>query len=292
MIFARKVWHLLVAIKDGLVLCAMLLFFVVLYGVLTARPSGGALKDGALLVKLDGAVVEEPAEQDPLALITSVAAPLKQYRARDLVRTLQLAAKDDHIKAVVLDLSQFTGGGLVHMQELGAAMDAVRKANKPVLTYAAAYIDDGVMLAAHASEVWAHPMGGAFVMGPGGTTPYYGALLQNYGVKVHVFKVGTYKDFVEPYIRNDASAASKEARTALYGALFQVWQDDVAKARPKAQIARITKDPAGWFKAAQGDGAQAALSAGLIDKIGDNVAFGERVRELAGADSASKRPGA
>ena len=61
MIFARKVWHLLVAIKDGLVLCAMLLFFVVLYGVLTARPSGGALKDGALLVKLAGAVVEEPA---------------------------------------------------------------------------------------------------------------------------------------------------------------------------------------------------------------------------------------
>ena len=292
MIFARKVWHLLVAIKDGLVLCAMLLFFVVLYGVLTSRPSGGALKDGALLVKLAGAVVEEPAEQDPLALITSGAAPLKQTRARDLVRTLKLAATDDHIKAVVLDLSQFTGGGLVHMQELGAAMDAVRKANKPVLTYAVAYIDDGVMLAAHASEVWAHPLGGAFVMGPGGTTPYYGALLQNYGVKVHVFKVGTFKDAIEPEIRNDASAPSKEARTALYASLWQVWQDDVARARPKAQIARITKDPAGWFKAAQGDGAQAALSAGLIDKIGDSVAFGERVRELAGADSASKRPGA
>ena len=292
MIFARKVWHLLVAIKDGLVLVAILLFFVVLYGVLTSRPSGGALKDGALLVKLAGAVVEEPAEQDPLALITSGAAPLKQTRARDLVRTLKLAATDDHIKAVVLDLSQFTGGGLVHMQELGAAMDAVRKANKPVLTYAVAYIDDGVMLAAHASEVWAHPLGGAFVMGPGGTTPYYGALLQNYGVKVHVFKVGTFKDAIEPYIRNDASAPSKEARTALYASLWQVWQDDVAKARPKAQIARITKDPAGWFKAAQGDGAQAALSAGLIDKIGDSVAFGERVRELAGADSASKRPGA
>ena len=292
MIFARKVWHLLVAIKDGLVLCAMLLFFVVLYGVLTSRPSGGALKDGALLVKLAGAVVEEPAEQDPLALITSGAAPLKQTRARDLVRTLKLAATDDHIKAVVLDLSQFTGGGLVHMQEVGAAMDAVRKANKPVLTYAVAYIDDGVMLAAHASEVWAHPLGGAFVMGPGGTTPYYGALLQNYGVKVHVFKVGTFKDAIEPYIRNDASAPSKEARTALYASLWQVWQDDVARARPKAQIARITKDPAGWFKAAQGDGAQAALSAGLIDKIGDSVAFGERVRELAGADSASKRPGA
>ena len=289
--FARKVWHLLVAIKDGLVLLLMLLFFAGLYGVLTARPSQAALKDGALLLKLDGAVVEEPADQDPLDLLIGSGAPLKQYRVRDVVRTLQLAATDDHIKVVVLDLSKFTGGGLVHMEEIGAAMDQVRAAKKPVLTYATAYIDDGVMLAAHATEVWAHPMGGAFVMGPGGTMPYYGKLLQNYGVKVHVYKVGTFKDFVEPYERNDASAPSKEARTALYAAIWEDWKADVMKARPKAQIEQITKDPVGWFTAAKGDGAQAALNAGLIDKIGDNVAFGERVKGLAGAGEDKNRPG-
>ena len=289
--FARKVWHLLVAIKDGLVLLLMLLFFAGLYGALTARPSQAVLKDGALLLKLDGAVVEEPADQDPLNLLIGTGAPLKQYRVRDMVRSLQLAATDDHIKVVVLDLSKFTGGGLVHMEEIGAAMDQVRAAKKPVLTYATAYIDDGVMLAAHATEVWAHPMGGAFVMGPGGTMPYYGKLLQNYGIKVHVYKVGTFKDFVEPYERNDASAPSKEARTALYAAMWEDWKANVLKARPKAQIEQITKDPVGWFTAAKGDGAQAALNAGLIDKIGDDVAFGERVKQLAGAGDNKDRPG-
>ena len=291
MLFARKVWHLLVAIKDGLVLFFMLLFFMALYGMLTARPNVGQLKDGALLLKLDGSVVEEPEAPDPLEQLVSGAAPLKQYRTRDLVRAIELAASDDHIKVVVLDLSKFTGGGLVSMQELGAALDKVRAAKKPVLSYGMAYIDDGVLLAAHSSEVWLHPMGAALVMGPGGTMPYYGGLLRKYGVNVHVYKVGTFKDAVEPWIANGASAASKEARNALYGSLWETWKADFAKARPAAKLDLVTKDPAGWYKAAKGDGAQAALAAGLVDKIGDEVTFGERVKQLAGADSANKRPG-
>lgn len=289
--FARKVWHLLVGIKDGLVLLFMLLFFLGLYAVLTARPSAGIVQDGALLVKLDGAVVEEPAAVDPLDLILSQATPQKQHRARDVARAIRAAATDDRVKAVVLDLSSFQGGGLVHMEEIGAAMDAVRAAKKPVLTYAGAYIDDGVMLAAHASEAWVDPLGGAVVMGPGGKSLYFGPLLERFKVNTHVFKVGTYKDFVEPYVRDSASAPSLEARRALYAALWEEWKANVAKARPKADIAKVTSDPVGWLKAANGDVAVAAKSAGLVDQIGDKVAFGERVKQIVGADPASDYPG-
>ena len=291
MAFARKVWHLLVAIKDGLVLLFMLLFFLALYAMLTARPSAGLVRDGALLIKLDGAVVEEPATVDPLAVLLSQAEPAREHRARDVVRALRAAADDTRIKAVVLDLSRFTGGGLVTMQEIGAAMDRVRAAKKPVLTYAVGYIDDGILLSAHASEVWVDPLGGAFVMGPGGQTLYFGPLLERLKVNTHVFKVGTYKDYVEPYIRDKASEQSLEARRALYAALWESWKADVARARPKADIARVTADPVGWLKATGGDAAQASLQAGLVDRLGDKVAFGERVKELVGADSGSDRPG-
>ena len=168
MVFARKVWHLLVAIKDGLVLLLMLLFFAALYGALTARPSAGAIRDGALLLKLDGTLVEEPSVQDPLSALASGSAPLKEYRSRDLVRAVKAAADDSRIKTVVLDLSRFMGGGQVNLQELAKALDQVRAAKKPVLTWALAYSDDSLLLAAHASEVWVDPMGGAFVTGPGG----------------------------------------------------------------------------------------------------------------------------
>ena len=152
--FARKVWHLLVGIKDGLVLLLMLLFFMTLFAALTARPSPGQVREGALLVKLDGAVVEEPAAVDPLEALMASEAPLKEYRARDVVRAIDLAVKDERIKAVVLDLSRFTGGGMVTMMEVGAALDRVKAAKKPVLVHAFAYADDALMLAAHASEVW------------------------------------------------------------------------------------------------------------------------------------------
>lgn len=291
MAFARKVWHLLVGIKDGLVLIFMLLFFMVLFGALTARPSAGQLRDGALLLKLDGVVVEEPAIEDPFEALLAQETPLKQYRARDLVRAVELAASDDRIKAVVLDLSRFAGGGQVHMQQIGAALDTVRKANKPVLVHSLAYSDDSMLLAAHASEVWVDPLGGAIITGPGGNRPYFGQLLERLKVNVHVYKVGTYKDFVEPYLYDKASEPSKQARRALYASLWENWKADVAKARPKAQIDKITADPVGWIRASGGDFAKAALAAGLVDKLGDKVAFGERVRQVAGKDPLSDRPG-
>ena len=293
MVFARKVWKLLVAIKDGLVLLLLLLFFGLLYAALTMRPSPGEVHDGALLLTLHGSVVEEPARVDPLAFLTSGdEAPDKQYRARDLVRALDAAAGDARIKAVVFDLSDFKGGGLVHMTEIGAAVDRVRAAHKPVLTYGVTYDDDALMLAAHASEAWINPLGGAYILGPGGQTQYFGALLEKLKVTVHVFKVGTYKDFVEPYIRDSMSDPSREARKAVLDALFGAWRADVAKARPKADYNRAITDPAGWIAAAGGVGAGAAQRAGLVDKIGDRVQFGQSVAELAGKDSANDAPGA
>ena len=291
MVFARKVWHLLVGLKDGLALVFLLLFFVGLSAVLTMRPSAGRMRDGALLLKLDGSVVEEPAATNPLQDWLTGSTPVAQYRARDIVRALRGAARDDRVKGVVLDLSRFTGGGLVHMEEIGAALDTVRAAKKPVLTYAVGYADDGVMLAAHASEVWVDPLGGAFILGPGGYRQYYAQLLDKLKINVHVFRVGTYKDFVEPYLRNEQSPESKMAVQAIYGPIWEQWQADVAKARPKAQVKLVTSDPVGWIKASGGDAAKASLAAGLVDRIGDRTQFGQRVAALMGEDKYLPKPG-
>jgi len=290
--FAHKVWRLLVAIKDAMVLALLLLFFGGLYALLSARSDGvPEAREGALLVKLDGQVVEELPKadwQDVLSGSEGGAA----VRERDVVRAIRGAATDQKIKAVVVDLSRFGGAGIVHAQEIGAAMDVVRAAKKPVLAYGTMLGGNGLLIAAHASDVWVDPLGGAYVEGFGGQRLYYGKLLERLKISAHVFKVGTYKDFVEPYLRDGMSDPSREARKALYDAVWAQWREDVAKARPKAQIDKVASDPVGWFKAAGGDAGKAALAAGLVDHLGTRAEFGAAVAKIVGEDEHDEKPGA
>ena len=291
MSFAGKVWRLLVGIKDALSLVFLLLFFWALYAVLSARPNAAAVRSGALLLELDGRVVEEASRIRPIDAVLSSAAPTHEFAARDLVRSIDQAAKDDRIKAIALDLSTFVGGGFVQMEEIGEALDRFRRTGKPVLTYAIAYTDDSMLLAAHSSEVWVDPMGGAALSGPGGTNLYYAGLLEKLKIKAHVFRVGTYKSAVEPYMLSGMSPAARENYQALYGSLWQEWQANVKQARPRANLALATQQIGDWIAGSQGDLARGTLQAGLADTIGDKVAWGNRVAKVAGEDKWDDTPG-
>ncbi len=282
--FVTAVWKILVAIKDGLVLALLLLFFGGLSLALSLKPMAGHVQEGALAITLDGPVVEERTRVEPSALLFGNGSPRHQFVAHDLVRAIEAAADDGRIRAVTLDLEDFSGSGQVTLARIGAALDKVRRAGKPVLARAVIYDDSTYQLAAHASEIWLDPLGGVVVRGPGGTMLFYHGLLDRLKVKAHVFKVGTYKSAVEPFLRDNLSPEAKEADNVVYGALWHTWQDDVKAARPKADIARVTADPAAWLAASGGDAAKAALAAGLVDHIGDKVGFGRRVAELVGGD--------
>ena len=291
MSFARKVWHLIVAVKDGLSLVFLLLFFFALYAILTARPNAAAVRDGALLLSLDGTVVEEKAEIDPIALLMSGQKPAGEYDVQELVHAINAAATDDRIKAVVLDMGATFGAGQVHLEDIASALDKVRAAKKPVLSYATVYNDDAIMLASHASEVWLDPMGGAIILGPGGNRLYYGELLNQLDVNARVYKVGTYKSAVEPYTLDGMSDPARENYTQVYGSLWSEWQAHVKKARPQANLAAFAQDPVAFFTRARGDAATAAKEAGLVDRLGDRVQFGNRVAEIAGEDPWDDKPG-
>ena len=280
----RGAWKLLVAIKDGLVLIAMLLFFGLLFAALSARPGMKAISPGALVLDLNGTIVEQPEEQAPFAMLSGQQGP-RQYRARDVLRAIDEARTDDRVKALVLDLDRFGGGYPATLNEVADAIRKFRDTKKPVLAYATAYTDAGYRLAANASEIWVNPLGGTIFMGPGGNQLYYKGLIDKLGVTTHVYRVGKFKSFVEPYTRTDQSPEAREASQALLGSIFSQWKEAIAKARPKAQVAQFLASPDTLIVAAGGDIAQANKAAGIVDTLGDRTAFGARVAAIVGGDA-------
>lgn len=276
----RSAWKLLVGIKDALVLAAMLLFFAGLFTALSARPNAAAAAtDGALVLDLDGAIVEQPA---PAQFDFGGSRGPREFRLRDVVRAIDAARDDARVKAIVLDLDGFLGGYPAALNDVGAALARAR-AKKPVLAYATAYSDSAYRLAANASEIWMHPMGGTLFSGPGGSQLYYKGLIDKLGVNVHVYRVGKFKSFVEPYTRADQSPEAREASQALLGAIAEDWRTTIAKARPKAQTAAFLTQAGALIAGSAGDIAQANLKAGLVDKLADRNAFEQRVASTAGA---------
>lgn len=276
----KGAWKILVGIKDALVLVFMLLFFSLLFMALSVKPNT-VIREGALLVTLDGTVVEQPEESDPFASFNG-GEVMKQHRMRDVVRALDASIKDDRVKVVVLDLDRFAGGYPAVVSEVANAVGRVRASGKKVLAYATAYTDSGYLIAANASEVWVHPLGGTLFAGPGGSRLYYKGLMDKLGVNVHVYKVGKFKSAVEPYIRADQSPEAREANVAMYAEIFGQWQQAVLKARPKAKIADWLTKPDEVVAASKGDIADANLASGLVDRKGDRLAFATRVAEIAG----------
>ncbi|MEO5706562.1 MAG: signal peptide peptidase SppA [Alteraurantiacibacter sp.] len=291
MSFAGKVWRLLVGIKDGLALVFLLLFFTAVFAVLRSAPSPAQVTGGALLLDLDGSIAEEVAPPDPLAGLLSSAVPSRQYGARDLVRAIDAAATDERIKAIALDLTTFTGGSHVTLQEVAEALGRFRAADKPVYAYAVAYTDDTMTLAAHASEVWVDPLGGAALRGPGGSNLYYGEALERYGVTTHIFKVGTFKSAVEPYSEAGMSDPARENATQYITAIWEEWQAHLRQARPQAKIDSATTGLVALLAANNGNMAEAAVAAGLADKIGTRDEWAARVAQVAGEHEWDDRPG-
>lgn len=250
-----------------------LLFLVLLIAAAVAALSGGppALRDKtALVLDLRGPLVEQRngnARDSLLASMSGQSAP--QTRLRDVLRALEAAAKDAHITSVVLVLDDFGPTGLVTLREVAAALARFKASGKPVLAWGSSFDQRGYYLAAQANEVWLHPMGRVGIEGFGRYRSYYRDALDRLGVSANVLRVGTYKNFGEPYFANAPSKETIESETLLYGALWKTYTDGVEAARklPAGSLAQGIEDLPRRFAAAGGNAAKLALDEKLVDAL-------------------------
>lgn len=259
-----------------------LLFLLILFVILAALFGGGAkpLADKtALVLDLKGKMVEQHSGTVRDALVANARGDLRRtVQVRDIVTVLDAAAKDPNISSVVLLPEELESAGMSMLNEVGLALDRVKAAGKPVIAWGGNYNQRQYSLAAHANEVYLHPMGWVVIEGFGRYRNYYRDALDKVGVTVNLVKVGTYKSFAEPYIGNGPSQAATEADTFLYNALWTSYTSEVEKNRKlkSGAIMEMINDLPKLLAGHNGDGAKLAVEAKLVDGLKTR----DEVREL------------
>ncbi len=205
---------------------------------------------------------------------------------KDVVDAIAAAKDDERVQVLVLDLSSFSGARLTKLQDLGEAITDFKTSGKKVVATADFYAQDGYYLAAHADEIITHKMGGIILEGYGRYRMYYKEGIDKLGLDVHIFKVGTYKSAVEPYLRDDMSEYAREANSEWLGDLWRIYLDDVAAARGTTpeRLNEYAHEFPLLIGEANGDTAKAALDFGLADHALTRVELREHLIELVGED--------
>ena len=275
-----KFWWLLDGTRRAILNLLLLLILVLLVVGLFSRGGKPVQEKTTLVLSLNGNLVEQfsgsPREQAMAQLRGGDIQ--KQTRLRDVLATLEAAAKDDKITVLMLDLDEFGGAGMAGLREVAAALAAFKTSGKKIIAYGDGYSQRAYFLAAVADEIYLHPMGAVMLEGFGRYRTYYKDAFDRLGVSANVLRVGAFKNAAEPYFANGPSPASLEAESVLYGDLWTRYTGALETARklPAGSIAKMIDALPGSLEAVKGDAAQLLLQARLIDGIKTR----DEVREL------------
>lgn len=284
----RALWLGLNTLRRVLHLVLLLGLFVLLLAGVVGQPVP-VPSSAALVINPTGMLVEQ-LEGSPLdralADLNNEAPP--QTLVRDVTDSLERAVTDDRIKLVVLELDGLEGGGLAKLQAIADKFPALTSAGKKVIATGSGFTRDQYYLAARSDEVIMHDFGVVYLEGYEYYRTFFRGALEKLKIDLNVFRVGEFKSFVEPFIRDDMSVEDREASSLWLGGLWTAWQKDVAAARgltPEA-IQAYADNFANLVEAEKGNAGRTALAAGLVDRLMSGPEVEEYIGELVGNDQA------
>ncbi len=208
--FFKWTWRVLNFVRE--MVLNLFFIFLVLVGVgIWMQIGNGSNSEqtarGALLLDISGVIVDKPSTN---------------HRLGALGRQL-FGASSDRLQENSADQPS--------MRYIGKALREFRDSGKPVFAVGENYSQGQYYLASFANKIWLSPQGQVDLHGFATNGLYYKTLLDKLKVSTHVFRVGTYKSAVEPFIRDDMSPAAREADSRWIGELWQNYLHTVSANR-------------------------------------------------------------
>ncbi len=190
---------------------------------------GPTVADNSLLV-LDIAVpiMDAPPELNPAQLFAGLNEEQQEspVTLRDVLRAVNRAATDPKIKGVfitgnLLPVAAYASS-YPALKEIREALAKFKESHKPVYAYLQFPFTPAYYLESVADQLFVDPQAEFILRGPSSLPLYYAGAMKKFGIGVQVFRVGKYKSFVEPFIRENMSPENREQLEKLFG---DVWSE-------------------------------------------------------------------
>jgi protease IV len=208
---------------------------IALVGVSEKAPT---VADNSLLV-LDIAtpILDAPPELSAAQLFSGLNDEQQEtpVTLREVLRALNRAATDPKIKGVFITGNLVPGAGYGSsypaLKEIREALVKFKDSHKPVYAYLQFPFTQAYYLESVADQLFVDPQAEFILRGPSSSPIYYAGALKKFGVGVQVFRVGKYKSFVEPYIRENMSPENREQLVKLFGDIWSEVTSAIEQAR-------------------------------------------------------------
>lgn len=188
------------------------------------------LQDNSVLnLRLDGVITERTPEEDPFTAML-MSDRTSAMGLNDIVSAIRKAKSDDKIKGIYID-SRTLSASMATLAEIRHELENFKESGKFIVAYADTYLQSGYYLASVADKIVVNPQGALDLHGLSSIPIFFKDALDKLGIEMQIFKVGTYKSAVEPYIQNEMSPENREQITAYLNDAWSFLRKDIADSR-------------------------------------------------------------
>ncbi len=233
--FIKSFFSSCLGVIVGMGCLGVILFSVLTGSIVSAFVSGGDNEPVSVqantILKIDVSSIQELVQEDFSSIFEEFGnKTAKPVALIDAIRAVKKAKNNPNIKGIYLHI-EYLNAGLPAIDELRRALIDFKASDKFIVAYADNYTQKTYYLSSIADKVVLNPSGTVGLMGIASGNILFKNTLEKIGVKMEVFKVGTYKAAVEPFIKEHISAENREQIEAYIGGLWQHILNGIATSR-------------------------------------------------------------
>ena len=274
------------ATVTGIIVSSVVLFFIsilVVFSMVSSSESETQVrKNSVMMLDLNGTLAER-SQENPLDILMKD--DYKTYGLDDVLSSIRKAKENENIKGIYIQANSLSAG-YASLEEIRHALKDFKESGKFIVAYGDSYTQSLYYLSSIADKVMLNPQGMLEWRGLAATPMFFKDLLEKVGVEMQVFKVGTYKSAVEPFISTEMSAANREQINVYLSSIWGQITSAVAESR-NLSVEALNKEADRMLMFYP---AEESVKNGLVDTLIYKNDVRDYLKNLAGIDKDDNMP--